>query len=159
MKILLSILSYRKAVLIIFILIICLYNFGYAADITLKWGPNTEPDLAGYKIYYKSGFPGAPYDGVDIDQGSSPIFLTIDDPSNPNYVNPVDPEFLLTGLVDNEEYFFVVTAYDDEELCNESGFSNEVSTLDSSNSDGGSSDSGLDVKGACFIATAKESKR
>jgi len=151
MKNLLGILSYRKAVLIIFALFICLYNSGYAADITLKWAPNTEPDLAGYKIYY-SGFSGAPYDGVDIDQGPSPISLTIDDPDDPYYVDPDNPELLLTGLDDNEDYFLVVTAYDNEEPYNESGFSNEVSTLDGSIADGGSSDSG--VESSCFIASS-----
>ena len=136
MKNLLGILSYRKAVLIIFALFICLYNSGYAADITLKWAPNTELDLAGYKIYYKKGFSGAPYDGVDIDQGPSPISLAIDDPY---YVDPDNPEYLLTGFDDNEDYFLVVTAYDNEEPYNESGFSNEVNTFAGSSSGGADS--------------------
>jgi len=152
MKILLSILSYRKAVFIIFAFILCLYNSGYAADITLKWGPNTEPDLAGYKIYYKKIFSGAPYDGVDIDQGSSPISLTIDDPDDPNYVDSDNPELLLTGLNDNEDYFIVVTAYDNEEPYNESGFSNEVNTLTGSTSVGESGGSLESSSGSsCFI--------
>jgi len=154
MKNLLGILSYRKAVLIIFALFICLYNSGYAADITLKWAPNTEPDLAGYKIYY-SGFSGAPYDGVDIDQGPSPISLTIDDPDDPYYVDPDNPELLLTGLDDNEDYFLVVTAYDNEEPYNESGFSNEVNTLAGSSSGGGDSSG----ESSCFIASSVFSSR
>jgi len=155
MKFLLSILSYRKAVLIIFAFIICLYNSGYAADITLKWAPNIEPDLAGYKVYYKKGFGGAPYDGVDIDQGASPIFLTTNDPNDPNYVYPNNPELLLTGLDDNEDYFLVVTAYDNEEPYNESGFSNEVNTLtDSSSGGGGGGGSEGSGGSSCFIASS-----
>jgi hypothetical protein len=150
MKNVLSILSYRKAVLTIFSLFICLNNSGYAADITLKWAPNTEPDLAGYKIYYKKGFSGAPYDGVDIDQSPSPILLTIADPDDPYYVDPDNPEFLLTGLGDNEDYFLVVTAYDNEEPYNESGFSNEVNTL----GDEGVGDANTSGESSCFISSS-----
>ena len=140
--------SCLRIALILAAILFCFQSSGYAADITLKWDPNTEPDLAGYKIYYKSGFSGAPYDGVDIDQGSSPISLIIDDPDDPYYVDPDNPEFLLTGLDDNEDYFLVVTAYDNEEPYNESGFSNEVNTLDGSGGEVGSDGS------SCFIATA-----
>jgi len=133
-------------------ILFCFQNLSYAADITLKWAANTEPDLAGYKIYYKNGFSGAPYDGVDIDQGTSPISLTTINPNDPNYVDPNNPELLLTGLDDNEDYFFVVTAYDNEEPYNESGFSNEVSTLDGNSTDGDSSYARAEA--SCFIATA-----
>ena len=154
MKNVISILSYRKAVLTIFSLFICLNNSGYAADITLKWAPNTEPDLAGYKIYYKKGFSGAPYDGVDIDQSPSPILLTIADPDDPYYVDPDNPEFLLTGLDDNEDYFLVVTAYDNEEPYNESGFSNEVNTLTGSGGDESVGDANSGGESSCFIASS-----
>jgi hypothetical protein len=156
MKKRLEFLSYWKAALIIFALFICLYGFAYATDITLKWAPNNEPDLAGYKIYYNKGFSGAPYDGVDIDQGPSPISLTTDDPDDPYYVDPDNPEFLLTGLDDNEHYFIVVTAYDNEEPYNESGFSNEVNTLTGSSSSDNESGGGGGSGGgsSCFIASS-----
>ena len=139
-------------VLILAAILFCFQSSSYAADITLKWAANAEPDLAGYKIYYTKGFSGAPYDGVDIDQGTSPISLTIDDPDDPYYVDPDNPELLLTGLDDNEDYFLVVTAYDNEDPYNESGFSNEVSTLDNGSVNSASSDTG--VEASCFIATA-----
>ena len=143
---------FLQIALILVAIFFCFQSSSYAADITLKWAPNTEPDLAGYKIYYKNGFSGEPYDGVDIDQGSSPISLTVIDFNDPNYVDPDNPELLLTGLDDNEDYFFVVTAFDNEEPYNESGFSNEVSTLDSGSAGSGSSD--IAVEASCFIATA-----
>jgi len=147
--------SYFMVALILTAILFCFQNSSYAADITLKWGANTEPDLAGYKIYYKKGFSGAPYDGVDIDQGASPIYLTINDPNDPYYVDPNNPELLLTGLDDNEDYFLVVTAYDDEEPYNESGFSNEVNTLTGSSSSGGSGGGGGSSGGSsCFIASS-----
>jgi len=92
---------------------------------------------------------------VDIDQGASPIYLTIDDPDDPDdpyYVDPDNPEFLLTGIDDNDDYFFIVTAIDNEEPCNESGFSNEVNTLDSSS--GGGSGYSRSSASSCFIASS-----
>ena len=143
---------FLRIALILVTMLFCFQSSSFAADITLKWAANTEPDLAGYKIYYKNGFSGAPYDGIDIDQGTSPISLTVIDPNDPNYVDPNNPELLLTGLDDNEDYFLVVTAYDNEEPYNESGFSNEVSTLDGNSTDGDGSY--VRAEASCFIATA-----
>ena len=89
-------------------------------DVTLRWNANSEADLAGYRIYYKSGSSGSPYDGTGLDQGPSPITITITDLGNPDY-----PEYTLTGLDDTEVYFIVVTAFNNKGF--ESGFSNEVS--------------------------------
>ncbi|UCG66877.1 MAG: fibronectin type III domain-containing protein [Deltaproteobacteria bacterium] len=86
----------------------------YAVDVTLEWDANTEPDLAGYNVYYKTGSSGPPYNGTGAIQGNSPI-----DVGNVT-------QFTLTGLADGVTYFFVVTAYNTGDL--ESGYSNEVST-------------------------------
>src|SRR5438552_15709445 len=73
-----------------------------AADVALSWSSNTEPDLAGYKVYYGAASHG--------------------------YGNPVviglQTSYTVTGL-SNGTYYFSVTAYDTS--GNESGFSNEVS--------------------------------
>ncbi len=74
----------------------------FAGDAVLSWDPNTEPDLAGYKVY--SGTASGIY-GTPIDTGN----LTTQ---------------TVTGL-SSGTYFFAVTAYDTS--GNESGFSNEVS--------------------------------
>ena len=98
----------------------CFQTYAHAADVTLQWNANTESDLAGYKIYY-GNFSGAPYDGADAAQGISPILValaSLDDPAKPQYT--------VTGLDENEVYYFAVTAYDTESL--ESDYSNEVST-------------------------------
>ncbi len=72
------------------------------AVIKLAWDPNTESDVAGYKVYYGT--------------------------SSGNYENAVDigntTEYLLSGLTKGQTYYISVTAYDT--ASNESGFSNEV---------------------------------
>jgi len=74
----------------------------YAARITLAWNPNTEPDLAGYKLYYGH--------------------------SSRNYIYTVDvgnqTRYTLTGLKKERIYFIATTAYDIN--GNESDFSKEV---------------------------------
>jgi hypothetical protein len=45
----------------------------YCVQATLAWDPNSEPDLDGYKVYYKTGSSGEPYDGTGATQGDSPI--------------------------------------------------------------------------------------
>lgn len=74
-----------------------------AGQVVLTWDMNTEPDLAGYKIYYgtASGVYGTPMDVGNV------------------------TTFTVTGLTDGQPYFFAATAYDIAR--NESGHSNEIS--------------------------------
>ena len=78
-----------------------------ASQIKLAWDPNTEPDLAGYKVYF--GTASRTY-GPPIDVGN----IT---------------KFTLPGLSPGQTYYFAVTAYDTSD--NGSGPSNEVSGLPS----------------------------
>lgn len=90
----------------------------YSAEVTLTWDANAESDLAGYILYYKKGSSGEPYDGTGIDQGNSGINISLD------ILESLDnPRFSLTGLQDNELYYFVITAVNDAGL--ESEYSNE----------------------------------
>lgn len=128
-----------SVIIVFIILIVC---NAYAADITLRWDANTETDLAGYNLYYKTDTPGAPYDGTGADQGPSEVNIPLDileDKSN--------PEFTLTGLDAAYIYFLVLTAYDNSN--NESGYSNEVNTLSTGGGGSGSSGDG------CFISVIK----
>jgi hypothetical protein len=109
-----------------------------AAQVTLAWNRNSEPDIAGYIVYYGNQ---SRYYTVSIDVGNWP-FATI------------------SGLVDGETYYITVTAYDSQR--DQSGFSDEVSYTvsaggsqspgDSGGSDGGSNIGIGDLN--CFIATA-----
>jgi len=74
-----------------------------AAQVTLAWDPDTDPDLAGYKLYY--GNSSASYQSsVDVGNVTS---------------------YTLSGLLEGQIYYFAATAYNLS--GSESGFSNEVS--------------------------------
>jgi len=91
-------------------------GFSFSADFDLRWAENQEPDLAGYKIYYKTGSSGPPYDGIH--------------PTNAAFNSPIDvgnvTEYTIAGLNNLEIYYIVLTAYDSEGL--ESDYSLEYRT-------------------------------
>jgi hypothetical protein len=105
--------------IVCFIFFLASTSLSYSAEVTLAWDANTESDLAGYKVYYKTGSSGEPYDGTGIDQGGSGINILLD-----SLATPGTPSFSLTGLQENEFYYFVVTAVNSSGL--ESGYSTEV---------------------------------
>ena len=76
----------------------------FAADASLSWNPNSEPDLAGYKVHY--GTSSRTY-GTSINVGKKTTYT-------------------VTGLSAGT-YYFTVTAFDT--AGNESGFSNEVAKI------------------------------
>jgi len=106
----------------------------HAAEITLAWDQNSEPDIAGYRIYY--GQESHSYTNV-VDVG--------------NYTSCV-----IADLEDGETYYFVATAYNTDGF--ESGYSNEISNGEPEtpdDGDGGAAGSGSSGGGgSCFIDTA-----
>jgi len=74
-------------------------------EITLCWDANTEPDLAGYRIYY-----GRESGGWDTD--------------NPIDINDPDATGTFFTIDDTGDWFLVMTAYDDDN--NESAYSDEL---------------------------------
>ena len=86
-----------------FMLLLGLIAQAQAAQVTLAWDANSEPDLSGYKLYY----------------GTSPG----------NYATPITlgivTTYTVTNLTDGVTYYFALTAFDTEGF--ESGKSNEVS--------------------------------
>jgi fibronectin type 3 domain-containing protein len=75
----------------------------FAAQVTLAWDPNTESDLAGYKLHYGTA------------SGSYTVHLDIHNVTS----------YTVTGLTEGQTYYFAATAYD-ASGC-ESGYSNQVS--------------------------------
>jgi hypothetical protein len=88
--------------LLIPLLIIVSNSNAYAADVTLAWDPNSEPDLAGYVLYWGT---------------SSRSYTFSDDVGNTT-------THTIPGLSVGQTYYITVTAYDAS--ANESGYSNEV---------------------------------
>ncbi len=80
-------------------------TYVYSAQVTLAWNPNSESDLAGYKVHYGN--------------------------SSGNYSSNVDvgnqTGYTISNLVVNDTYFIATTAYDIN--GNESSYSNEVSYI------------------------------
>lgn len=106
----------------------------YAFDVRLEWEANTEPDLAGYKIFFRKA--GEEYDYDDAAWIGTATTCTISD------------------LDDDTAYFFVARALDSAGY--ESGDSNEASTDDEAIID----DLYLHVdnagdEGGCFIRVLK----
>jgi len=87
----------------------CFVNTAFGASATFIWTPNSEANLAGYKIYSSKTAPGAYDTATDI--GSPTI---------------IDGKVVatLTGYVSGVTYYFAATAYDTDGF--ESDYSEEV---------------------------------
>lgn len=98
----------------IFLISILIAQCALAGSATLSWDPNTEPDLAGYKIYY----------GTSPRTGTDPKICDLC-----GYLDRVNvgnvTTYTFNNLTNGQTYYFSVTAYDTS--GNESAFSNQVS--------------------------------
>ena len=103
-------------------------------DISLQWVPNSEPDVAGYKVFYREESQSYDY--------------------NDPYWETIEPKCTIYDLDITKTYYFVVRAFDADGFT--SSNSNEVMLQEGtavnsvSNNVGGGSGGG----GGCFIATA-----
>ena len=98
--------SLKRLFVIVFglFLLVSFLSFNvHAAQVTLAWDPENDPDLAGYKVYY--GTQSRSY-SFYVDVGNSTTYL-------------------LNNLSGGTTYYIAVTAY--ETAGEESGYSNEVS--------------------------------
>jgi hypothetical protein len=114
----------------------CVVSSLYAMDITLRWASSGDPNLAGYKVYYRE-------DGQSYNY-SAP------------YWECTSPECTVYDLDDTKIYYFVVRAFDND--GNTSNNSNEVALKAGTavnNAGNGSASVGSGGGGSgCFIATA-----
>ena len=96
--------SFPLFVLLLGMALIVPAGTGHSAQVSLAWDANTEPNLAGYKVYY--GTASHDYDWV-LNVGKVTTYT-------------------VTGLTDGLTYYFAATAYNTANL--ESAPSGEVST-------------------------------
>lgn len=82
-----------------------------AGSVKLFWDANSEPTVAGYKIYY----------GKTADAATEAI------DAGPLSVSNGSVSFAVAGLTKDQLYFFSVVAYDNSKA--ESTFSNQVSQI------------------------------
>lgn len=102
----------------LFVLVLFASGIALAENVTLQWDANTEPDLAGYKIYYKAGdVSGAPYNGVGAMLNGVPA---------PSPVDVGNVTEVTLDMPDDSKFIFTATAYDNESPRLESDYSNEV---------------------------------
>ena len=94
--------DFRGGIQILLILLALLPVLGFAASVTVSWQANTEPDLAGYVVYY-----GTESRNYNYSQ-------RIEGPIN---------QAKIDGLLEEVRYYLTVTAYDKN--GNESVFSEE----------------------------------
>lgn len=95
--------------LIVALFLVCSFSSSQAGQVVFEWDPNSEEDLAGYRLYQSttSGqYTYGPGNAIGIITAGTEIFT-------------------LTMNVDGT-FYWVLTAYDTE--GNESGPSNEVTT-------------------------------
>ena len=91
--------------LILTLLFLIVSVCAHAADVKLQWDPNTETDLAGYRLYQKTDSAEPPFTKIqDIPKGTQTANVT--------------------GLDSSHSYSFAVTAYNTAGL--ESAYSNIV---------------------------------
>ena len=93
----------KKLIAVTILAILAIAGIAQAATINVSWNPNTEPDLAGYRLYVgeASGQYGEPVDVGNVT----------------GHVMEITPEYGAT-------YYFALTAYDTS--GNESGYSDEA---------------------------------
>ena len=95
----------KKRIITILMALMLFASTAWAGGVCLEWDPNTEPDVAGYKVFARAEV--------------EPSY----DYNNPAWQGPETTCSFV--LEDGVTYYFVARAYDTEGL--ESGDSNEVS--------------------------------
>lgn len=124
-----------KFILSFFFLLFNCATTVYAIDISLQWFPSNEPDLAGYRVFYREETQSYDYE-------------------NP-YWESIDPLCDFYDLDETKTYYFVVRAFDINGL--ESANSNEVLLVEGIPVNQSPTENTINSEGdggGCFIATA-----
>jgi len=121
----------KFTILSIFIILSFVLPASAAAQIEFKlaWDPNQEIDIDGYDIYFRNGYPGSAYrmiGDVYMDELADPDnpMVTITDLYNGVSVDPGLPALNIAEMEDGSQYYFALTAFDQQ--GNVSDFSREL---------------------------------
>ncbi len=95
-------------------LVLCAANNVFAKNVTLAWDSSDDPDVAGYRVYYKIDSSSLPFNGEGASEGSSPVDVG-------NKLTSI-----LSNLREDQIVYFAVTAYNAS--GEESSFSNVVAS-------------------------------
>ncbi len=80
--------------------------FAQTGGLTVAWDANDPSEqVTEYRLYYKTGDFGPPYDGANLDQGESPIIIPV-----ANLADQNNPEFTLSGFTPGIMYRMALTA-------------------------------------------------
>jgi len=106
----------KKLVLLAVLSMVVSTHSVFAQPATLSWDSNTEPEVIGYNIYYRTDSPTFPFNGTTLPDGVSPL-----------YVNGVANNSLSIELPeDGKIYYFSATAV--SENGTESGYSEIIAS-------------------------------
>ena len=97
-------------------LLITLVSQAPAQTVTLVWDQNLEPDVTGYKIYYRTDSPTFPFMGTTLTEGASPILVK----------GSATTALTLNLPEDGSLYYFTATAVNSSQI--ESAFSDIVAS-------------------------------
>lgn len=102
----------KKRVLQFLLPILFVPAAAFPSTVSLQWDPSTDPDLAGYRVYYQANSSALPFVGSGAVEGAAPV----------NVANSTTAS--ISGLDPGKSYYFAVTAYNSTGL--ESAYSNVV---------------------------------
>jgi len=108
----------RLFLAMLFACVLCLAGQSscFASTVVLQWDPNTDADLAGYKVYYQADSSTPPFTGKATNEGAKGG----DSPINVGNITTAT----ISGLDPTQPYYFAVTAYNTSGV--ESAYSNIV---------------------------------
>lgn len=101
-----------KHVLLVVFLVLSVPCALFAATVDLQWDPSTDPDLAGYRVYYQANSAAQPFVGMGAVEGAAPVDVATSTGAT------------ISGLDPAVSYYFAVTAYNTSGV--ESVYSNVV---------------------------------
>ncbi|MFQ5455433.1 MAG: fibronectin type III domain-containing protein [Nitrospirota bacterium] len=101
--------SHRLYLLIAALILLINVQYSFGGEALLSWNANTEPDLAGYMVYYGT---------------SSHNYIQV---RGKGELTGLNTTYTIQNLTEGVTYYFAVTAFDTS--GNESNYSNEVSKI------------------------------